>query len=159
MPDWISHILLGLIIAEISNTNKKSLVVLGSILPDIVLKTYTISLLTPIPLNFLFWFFYPLHTVAGIILLSLLITQLFKYDPKKAFMLIFAGALSHILLDMTTKPMVYNIQGLLLFPFSWKAYSLGLFYSEQYWIVAIILLFAYIITKYLLRKYRAAWQS
>ncbi len=156
MPDWVTHILLGLIIAEILNVNKKSLVVLGSILPDIVLKAYTISLLTPIPLDFLFWFFYPLHTVAGVILFSFLVACLFRHSFKKSFMLIFIGALFHILLDMTTKPMEYNIQGMLLFPFSWNAYSFGVFYSEQYWLVALIMLAAYALIRYALRKHRAS---
>ena len=159
MPDWVSHILLGLIIAEILNVDKKSLVVLGSILPDIVLKAYTLSILAPMPLTFLFWFFYPLHTIAGIILFSLLVSLLFKYNQKKTFLLIFIGALSHIFIDMATKPMEYNIQGMLFFPFSWKAYSFGLFYSEQYWVVALILLVVYITTRRLLKKYRLAKQD
>jgi len=147
MPDWISHILLGLIIAELLNVKKKSLIVLGSILPDIILKTYTLALLTPVPLNFMFWFFYPLHTIAGVLLFSFLLTLIFQYDAKKTFLLVSIGAVFHILLDMTTKPILYNIQGLLLFPFSWQAYSIGLFYSEQYWIVLLILLGIYLIIK------------
>ena len=155
MPDWISHILLGLIIAEIFKIKKKSLVVLGSILPDIILKAYTLSLLTPIPLNFMFWFFYPLHTIAGALLLSFIIAIFFQYEAKKTFFLIFIGALFHILLDMTTKPILYNIQGLLFFPFSWKAYDIGIFYSEQYWLVLIMLAVAYSIIKIIKqRKWR-----
>lgn len=155
MPDWISHILLGLIIAEILNARKKSLVVLGSVLPDIILKFYTISVIIPVDVNSFFWLFYPLHTIIGVIIFSFIITIFFKYDTKKTFLLLAIGAVSHILLDVTTKSMVYNIQSLLLFPFSWKAYNFGLIYTEQYWIAMIVLFFSYIIIRHLLRKYRS----
>ena len=38
MPDWLSHIIIGLIFAELFNINKKGLVVLGSLLPDFIVK-------------------------------------------------------------------------------------------------------------------------
>ena len=154
MPDWISHILLGLIIAEVFNIRKKSLVVLGSILPDIILKIYALSIIIPMKINFLFWFLYPLHTIAGITILSFLLTIAFKYDAKKTFGLIFIGAVFHILLDGTTKFMLYNIQGLFLFPFSWKYYGIGIFYPEQYWIVMVLLFGIYVILRPILRMYR-----
>lgn len=154
MPDWISHILLGLIIAEVFNVRKKSLVVLGSILPDIILKAYALSIIIPMKINFLFWFFYPLHTIAGITILSFLLTMAFKYDIKKTFGLIFIGAASHILLDGTTRFMLYNIQGLFLFPFSWKSYGIGIFYPEQYWIAMVLLFGVYAVLRPILRLCR-----
>lgn len=151
MPDWISHILLGLIICEIFNVRKKSLVLVGAVLPDVILKLYTVSVILPINLESFYWILYPLHTIAGIFLFGILIAGLFRYDRKKTFLFILAGALSHIMLDLTTKPLEYNIQALVLFPFSWKAHDLGLFYSEQYWIIALILFLAYAITLFIKR--------
>jgi len=155
MPDWISHLLLGWVISELFNVRKKSLVLLGSILPDIIIKAYTLSVFVPIRFDGFYWILYPLHTVAGVFLLSILASSLFVYSKKNAFICILVGALSHLILDLTTKPLLYNIQGLVLFPLSWKAYNnLGILYSNQYWIAAIALFFAYITTVCLTKKFR-----
>ena len=38
MPDLMSHLLIGLIIAELFNVKKKSLVLLGTLVPDLLPK-------------------------------------------------------------------------------------------------------------------------
>lgn len=54
MPDWLSHILIGLIAAEVFNIDKKGLVTLGSLLPDFAVKVYLLSFFFPVNGNILF---------------------------------------------------------------------------------------------------------
>ena len=42
MPDLMSHLLIGLILAELLNTKKKSLVVLGALMPDLISKIHLV---------------------------------------------------------------------------------------------------------------------
>jgi len=57
MPDWISHILIALIIVELFNLKLKSLVLLGSILPDFFFKISTLGLFFNIPTTDIYWSF------------------------------------------------------------------------------------------------------
>lgn len=152
MPDWVSHILFALIIAELLNTKKKSLIVLGSVLPDIILKFYTVELLLPIKLDTFYWLAYPTHTIVGMLLVAFIMTIFFRYDTKIAFALLSIGGLSHLLLDLTTRYLRYNIQGLLLFPFSWASYSLNLFDTEQFWALIFVFIAVYFLIRYIKKR-------
>ena len=103
MPDWISHILLALIICEIFNIRKKSLVILGSLLPDVLFKIQLIGNIIDIPQYEIYWLLAPLHTPIGCLLATFLIIFLFKYPKKKTFLLVTFGWISHLLIDMVTK--------------------------------------------------------
>lgn len=133
MPDWITHILSALIIAELLPIKRKSLLVLGVLLPDFLSKLYLLNMFIPLPL----WLTaraFAFHTIIPLILASILTTFLFYKHQKEALILIPAGALLHLLLDATTKHYFYN---------PWWAF----FWADQYWIVMIILALTYLAIK------------
>ena len=126
MPDWMSHILVGLIIAEAFNIRKKSLVLLGALLPDVLSKLFL--------LFFYFDFFNNLsvrsfHSPIMVFLLAILLAPIFKYNRLKTVILVSVGALSHFLADLTMRHFNSGIR--LLFPFSMETYSLGLLWPDE----------------------------
>ena len=142
MPDWISHVLIGLIICEIFRIKPKSLVLLGALLPDIILKVELIHNFIPIGDN-LFWLFMPLHTPIGNLLVTFLLLPVFNYNKKKTFFLITIGWISHLLSDMMTKHFI--IGQFLLFPLSWKTSGFGMVWPEEFYLILIPLLVVYLI--------------
>ena len=86
MPDWLSHILIGLIIAELLNINKKGLIVLGSLLPDFFAKFYLLSFFFPVPDSLLFISKLYHSPIIGLVLPALIV-PLFNYDWKKTYFL------------------------------------------------------------------------
>jgi len=150
MPDWITHILIGLIIAEVFNIKRKSLVVIGSILPDILVKLELVSVLTPVDKYAITWLFNPLHTPIGMILFSLLLVPLFNLGRYKIYFLLFIGWASHLLSDLINKHVLLG-QNLLLFPFSWKNFELGLIWPDEYYILLLPLALTYCVI--LIHKY------
>ena len=143
MPDWLSHILLALIICEIFKIKKKSLVVLGALLPDFLLKLYILNIFTNMPNN-LYWLLVPFHTPFSLIIMTFLIIPFFKYSWKKAYILIAIGWISHILLDLTIADFTKKYM-LILFPFSWEGYEINLIWQQQYYFILIPLFLVYII--------------
>lgn len=136
MPDWITHILIGLIIAEIFNIKRKSLIVIGAILPDILVKLELLSVFFPVDKYAITWLFNPLHTPLGMALFSLLLVPLFNFDKYKTYFLLFIGWCSHLLSDLLNKHILLG-QNLLLFPFSWQNFELGLVWPDQYYLILV----------------------
>lgn len=148
MPDWMSHLIIGLILAEVFNIRKKSLVVLGTLAPDILSKIQLIYFYFGIspPISFISF-----HTPLMWFLLSILIAPLFKYDRLKTILLINIGALSHFLSDLTIKH--FGGSGTrLFFPFSNSNYTLNLIWPEQSVYILIASLVIYLIVK-VVKKY------
>ena len=132
MPDWISHILFGLILCHLFSIKKKSLVILGALLPDLIGKLKMLNYLFPgapdwlIPLSNL-W-----HTPFPSILSAFLIALFFSYPYLETSILIILGDLSHFLSDGTTKSFIFN--GYL--PILW---------ADQYYFAIIFFAVLYII--------------
>lgn len=143
MPDWVSHLIFGLIIAEFVKTEKKSLILLGSLLPDILPKTSLIFFHLGIPKIFSFSIF---HTPLVASLIGILIAPLFLYNRIKASILIIIGVMGHILADLTLRGYAGGMS--IFFPFSAKGYSLNLLWPEQslYFLLACLLAYAVIKT-------------
>ena len=78
----MSHILIALIISELFNIKKKSLVVLGALMPDFFVKIVVLVNFFKLPYDILYWFFYPLHTPIGCILITLLVVPFFRYNQR-----------------------------------------------------------------------------
>lgn len=148
MPDWMSHLIIGLILAEAFNIRKKSLVVLGALAPDILSKMQLIYFYLGIspPISFISF-----HTPLMWFLLSILIAPLFKYDRLKTILLINIGALSHFLSDLTIKHFAV-IGTRLFFPFSNSNYTLNLIWPEQSVYILIASLVIYLIVR-VVKKY------
>ena len=143
MPDWISHILIGLIVAELFGIKKKGLVVLGSLLPDFVVKINLLSAFFHINDNILFVTRLYHSPLMGIIIPAL-VTPLFKYDLKKTYLYITLGFMLHLFADSFTRH--YN-DGILLYPFSYGFFSFIIFWPEQYWIILVFCLVIYFVIK------------
>ena len=153
MPDWLSHILIGLIFAEIFNIRKKGLVVLGSLLPDFVVKVHLLGVFFHMSDKLVFVTQLYHSPVMGLIIPGL-VAPFFKYDWKKIYLLVMTGFMLHLFADSLTK--LFH-DGILLYPLSHGYFSFGLLWPEQFWIVIIGSLAVYTVIrlakhKTLLRK-------
>jgi len=143
MPDWIAHILFAYILSEVLsfkfNALKEgryvALVMVGSLIPDLV-KIEIIFDLAGMDVS---EFLEPLHTPAGALLSASLISLLF-YGTIFVFSLLSLGLTTHFALDLLLK----HVSGgmLMLFPFSWNEYQLGLIQSDNFNITLVILVLA-----------------
>jgi|TARA_B100001971_G_scaffold204072_1_gene219817 hypothetical protein len=140
MPDWMSHIIIGLILAKLFNIRKKSLVVLGTLMPDILAKVQLIYFYFPIPPLVSFTSF---HTPLMIFLLSIIIAPLFKFDKFKIILFINIGAISHFLADLTMKHFS-NVGTRLFFPLPNTAYTFNLIWPEKSFYILIGSLIIYL---------------
>ena len=140
MPDLLSHVLIGLIIAELFNM-KKSLLVLGSILPDILSKIYLLTFFFHINSDLLFVTIFFHSLVMGLIIPGL-ITPFFKYDWKKTYLSVMLGFMAHLFADSFSR---HYHNGIILYPFAepTKFFSFNLLWVEQYWIILVMSIIMY----------------
>ncbi len=139
MPDWITHAVAAYFMAYGLKAEKKSLVVLGGLLPDLLTK-FTVFFRYVLPPDELVGFDI-FHTPLVTLLVAVTIAPLFAYDFRKSVALISAGIASHFLLDSLQGP----IGTMFLWPFSWKPYTLGVIWSENPAPLALTLLIVGII--------------
>ena len=144
MPDWMSHLIIGLIIAELFSIRKKSLVIFGALVPDILSKIHLAYFYLGIPEIVIFNSF---HTPIMVFLFSLLIAPLFMYDKIKTVLFFNIGGMSHFLTDLTMKHFVI-IGSRLLFPFSNKNYTFNLVWPEQSLYILIGSLIVYLTIRF-----------
>jgi len=131
MPDDLSHILSGLILAKILKIKeKKSIIMLGSVIPDLLTKPIlNILLYLGYPWRIVGWLQMPFHTFLGGLLIALFLTLFFQPKRRKSIFLTFVVMLSfHLLLD--SLHIYYSCGNLFLFPFSWMRTELPLFWSD-----------------------------
>ncbi|MFQ6051954.1 MAG: hypothetical protein ACE5K4_09705 [Candidatus Hydrothermarchaeota archaeon] len=100
MPDWVTHICFGYLIACLMNARVRP-VILGSVLPDLskLFMIFTHFLDHFKVLNF----FLPFHTIFGSLLSGALISSFFKHW-KETYLMIIIGLLSHFALDSLLYP-------------------------------------------------------
>ena len=147
MPDWISHVMLALIITEVGKIKKKGLVVLGALLPDFLVKINVFSTFTNFSFTEIDWFLAPLHLPIGTFLSIFIIAPLFKEEYNRVVSLIGLGALSHYIADATIKTLLTHNQSMLLFPFSWEIFQLNLLWANQWYIFMFTSVLIYILLK------------
>lgn len=138
MPDWMSHILIGLIFCELFNIRKKSLVLLGALMPDLIAKLFLLFFYLGVKLFISLGSF---HTPVVSFLLALLVAPLFRYDRVKTTILITIGLVTHFLSDLTMRHFTAGMR--LFFPFSMSPYRLDLLWPEQSIYVLMLSLAAY----------------
>tara|TARA_Y100000310_G_scaffold196876_1_gene196965 strand:- start:5755 stop:6225 length:471 start_codon:yes stop_codon:yes gene_type:complete len=139
MPDWLSHLLIALIIAEVFGIKKKSLVVFGALAPDILPKIQLLFFYFELPPVVSFINF---HTPFMMLLSGIIIAPLFRYDKFKTFLFFSIGAASHFLSDLTMKH--FTIMGTrLLYPISTANYTLNWIWPEQsiYILIASLIIY------------------
>ncbi|MBI5228635.1 hypothetical protein HY991_00885 [Candidatus Micrarchaeota archaeon] len=124
MPDWITHILFAFILADLLK-EKKSLVLVGAVLPDLFIAPW-VFLKNFGDSDLFFAVFSPTHTPFTSFLLSASFSSFFK-KPHKAIALLSFGWASHLFLDLFQAPVGY----MLLWPFSYAGFGFNLVYSDN----------------------------
>lgn len=141
MPDWLTHILTPWILCQILGMkfkvfdHKNTIVVMvGALIPDIV-KVELLLEFFDINTRFL----YPLHTPAGSLVLTAVISMMFE-KSRLVFSLLVLGVSTHFALDL----LIGHVSGgmLLLFPFGWEEYQMGLIQSVDYCVSVVTVLTA-----------------
>jgi hypothetical protein len=110
------------------------LFIVGTMLPDVLSRPFYI--LFPA----LHWWVMPLHTPAGMLTVCWIITGFFQAaERRRVFFALISGVLLHFVLDAPQKHVAAGY--FWLFPFSWKTYEWGLWWSEDsVWIVPWVIL-------------------
>ncbi len=162
MPDWLTHLIIGLVLIELIPLKKKgwkSLILLGTLLPDILTKLLLVEKWIPLPesLSVLTAFHIPLILA----LFIFLIAPLFKSNYRIVILALGLGTASHLLSDL----MLHHLDpasGIMLFyPFSFVRFSFGWFWPEQSYLILIPLLMVYLGT-ILVKKFvkeEAVWSK
>ncbi len=141
MPDWLTHIVIALVFAEIFSVRKKSVVLLGAVLPDVLVKLTLLELFIPIP-NWNYTFLSAFHVPLVLFLVILLLAPLFRYKYSAIVGWLSLGALTHFASDALLR----HFQGgvALFYPFSLDKYSLNWVWPDQSYFILIPALIAYI---------------
>lgn len=155
MPDWITHIVVAwtlctLLSFKFKQFNNENIVIvlIGALIPDI----FKINM----PLNILgihtSTFIAPIHMPIGSLIIAAIISLFFN-EKKMTFIFLVLGISTHFALDL----LLINVNGgmMLLFPFSWATWQLGIIPIDDYntMILAIILaIIVYIVSVYKKRK-------
>jgi len=132
MPDWLAHVLFDYVLCKVLGVRFKvfskgeyvAVVMIGSLIPDVI----KIGLIFDLFDMYVWDFIYPLHTPIGSIFIAGLISLLF-YESVTVFLLLIFGFTTHYMLDF----LMGHVSGgmLLLFPFSWNRYQLGLIHCDD----------------------------
>lgn len=138
MPDWLTHAVLGLLVAEIFSVRKKSLVVLGALLPDIFPKLVLLRLLIPLPhLNYTGLGAF--HTPFVFFLATIIIAPLFRYSYWKFILWLNLGAATHFFSDALLRHFAAGVH--LFYPISLGHFTLNVVWpDESYWVLIPALL-------------------
>jgi hypothetical protein len=124
MPDLLTHLIIAQGCRKVAQgIPLSSWFLVGTILPDVL--TRPINIVFPS----LFWFFMPLHTPVGLLLVCALISHILPASHRwSVFYNLLGGAALHLFLDVFQKHIAGGYY--LLFPFSWSSYEVGLLWPE-----------------------------
>jgi len=141
MPSLLAHIFLGMVLAHVFKVKRKSILLFGSILPDIKIFLYLLA--TPLlGLSAANSMIIPIHSLFGSLLLALFFASILpKEEYKSNLSLLCLGILGHFALDASIYPF-YGIEHyLLLYPFSWSTYGIeGMTYIYVFNVLGLIVL-------------------
>ena len=129
---------------------KKKCVMVGALIPDIIKAGLIFDFIGMDIGDFIA----PFHTPVGSMISAALFSLLFEFEArKKIFYLLIFGASTHFALDF----LLMHVSGgmLLLFPFSWHGWQLGVIQCDNYYVALVALLLAcvvYIISNIIYRR-------
>lgn len=133
MPDWITHLGTTWILCRLAGIKQKerSIMLLGSLLPDLYKIATIYHLVTGSSPQLLYRFFKGVPTPLGSLLLAGMVASFFeKENYKKIFAFLFAAASFHLLLDSLMYP--WGDQGIRIFwPISNEKVGFGLFWPND----------------------------
>jgi membrane-bound metal-dependent hydrolase YbcI (DUF457 family) len=162
MADWLTHVFFAYAFFTVASwvvdlpDRWVAVGLVGSVLPDLdrlalIAPANSASAALGVPFD---W--NGLHTLGGLLLLGGVGALLFerRRDQRRALALLYAGALSHLLVDL---PQPYadglTLTNLYLFPFSsWRTTTPGWYVSADRWVVAVaftVALVAFLSDRYL----------
>jgi len=146
MPDLVTHLSIAYLFNRWTKILEYSAIFyLGTILPDILTRTFYILFPSTS------WAVLPLHAPIPLIFVCCLIAYLFDEQSRKGvFMSLASGVYLHLLFDLFQKHI--EPEFLLLFPFSWKAFELGLFWAEDSLYTIPFWIFLILIAEFILKK-------
>ena len=150
MPDWVTHIAIALLILEIYPVKKKSLVLLGAIMPDLLPKLVLLRLLIPLP-GVDYTILSAFHTPFVLFLVTLLVAPFFRYNYWRVVFGITLGATSHFLSDALLRHFVGGVN--LFYPVLLRHYTLNLVWPDQSYLILIPTVILYLVVV-LYKKYR-----
>ncbi len=146
MPDWLTHVAIGLLFAELFSVRKKSIVLLGAILPDILPKIILLQLLFPLPVfnnNILEAAHVPFIFFLG----TMMVAPLFRYNYWKIVGWLNLGAVSHFLADALLRH--FGGGGVrLLYPLASQKYTLNLVWQDQTYLIFTPVLLLYLMVQW-----------
>lgn len=153
MADWLTHVLLAYAIFTLLGWGVEwldgrwiAVGILGSLLPDLnriqlLLSSETVSTTLGIAID---W--EGIHTLAGMVLLSLVGALLFeaRRDQRRALLALLSGALFHLLVDVPQSYADgYTLTNLYLYPLPpWRFPTPGLYVSTDRWVAVVALVVA-----------------
>lgn len=153
MPDWLTHILFAYILCVVlsfkfssfKDNRNVAVVMVGSLVPDLVKVELLFNWIGVEVGDFVA----PLHTPVGSVLSAGLVSLLF-YGTITVFSLLVLGLTTHFMLDL----LLGHVSGgmLMLFPFSWNEYQLGVINSGDYNITVVVLAVAVVLLAFDLRR-------
>ncbi len=126
MPDLVTHVSIAYFLYKWFHKGYLELFLLGTTFPDL----FTRPLFKIFPNSY--WFWWPLHSLSGIVLICYLFSQFFiENERKQIFIVVLSGASLHIILDLLQK--TTNVVGYAwLAPFNYDLDGdLGLFWGDQ----------------------------
>lgn len=143
MPDWLTHVVIGLILIDIFKVRKKSLVLLGVLLPDFLPKLILLRLFFPVQDYLNYKVLTAFHVPFVFFFFTLLIAPLFKYNYKKVVFWLNLGAISHFLADSLLRH--FSDAGIKLFyPLLLNKFTLGLVWPNESYFILIPALIVYL---------------
>ena len=125
MPDLLTHLIIAQGCRMVGRSHLLTLwFLVGTVLPDLLTRPFNLVL------PGLFWFFMPLHTPVGLVLICTLISALVRdTSGRSVFHNLLGGAALHLLLDSAQAHIAGSYY--LLFPFSWRSFEFGFFWPED----------------------------
>jgi membrane-bound metal-dependent hydrolase YbcI (DUF457 family) len=129
------------VFAEMFNVRKKSVVLLGAILPDLLPKLVLLELFVPIP-NWDYTLLSAFHVPFVLFLVILLLAPLFRYRYARIVWWLSLGTFTHLLSDTLLRHFQGGIAW--LYPFSVEKYALHWVWPDQSYLILMPALLSYL---------------
>lgn len=149
MPDGLTHALAAyLAVGRYAKGAKLALFLVGTLLPDILLRGGRLFLTAAPNRDQAELFLVPFHSPIPVAILYLGLAQLFRHGLRQTvFLWLYLGCLLHFLLDMmqrTINGAGFTFEAIdgyqWLYPISWFDFQVGLLWPEDFpWVLVIII--------------------
>ncbi|RME42222.1 MAG: hypothetical protein D6791_18290 [Chloroflexi bacterium] len=122
MPDWVTHLGTAYAGARLVRVQEAELVLLGAVLPDMAMPAFVVIEFLRLSPWDTFTYLAPFQSLTIVSLLAAAIALL-HVNPRRCFLLMSGGFLTHFALDMLETDIDCGMR--VLYPFSYRAWSAG----------------------------------